>query len=461
MDKIEERLLDIIESHSGLHVRGTHWDCVRLYIQKRMDELHMDSDVYCRYLTDTQAELSLVIDEAAINETYFFREERQFECLRDRVFPDYTETPMVIWSACCATGEEPVSLAVLARSCRIDAEVYASDIDTSALAILHEGMYNQCSFRSDGSRFHPLLEQYGEHEAGIYTVNNEILSSIHVSEYNLAGTAEEPVPEEGADLIFVRNVFIYFNKNTQNRIISRLSRCIRPGGYLFFSMNEIAGIDVSGSCIPLIKEHCGSVYFFRKVDADTLAACRKSRSVSVQETPVSCRPQRKKTEQHTPSVHASPAVNPKIPDATSRAEAVPVRSPGEQILAAVDRHDLRSARNMIAACSYGPAELEYRFYYSAVVSKEEGKTDEAAGLFLKASLLNHSFWPALLQLGLLYKEQGKEKDAVKAFSGCAKVLEKYIERQETCYNFLVESFSPSYFYTLCTDYVEKGKKHAV
>jgi len=143
------------------------------------------------------------------------------------------------------------------------------------------------------------------------------------------------------------------------------------------------------------------------------------------------------------------------------ADGVPLQVLAGQILAAIDRHDLGTARKLLMSCSCSPSELEYKFYYSAVISKEEGKNGEAAELFLKASLLNSTFWPAFLQLGLIYEKQGNEKKALKAFSECAEILEKYIEAQKTCYNFLVESFSPSYFYTLCTVYIEKGKKHAV
>ncbi len=462
MDKTDQCLFDIIESHSGLQVRGTHLNCVRSYVQKRMNELHMGSDAYCRYLAGTPSELSLVIDEAAINETYFFREDRQFEYLRDRVFPEYAGRRMVLWSACCATGEEPVSLAVLARSCGIDADVYASDIDGSALSVLRGGVYTQGSFRTDGSRFHGLLEQFGRRESGSYTVDSAILAGIHVSEYNLAGTGSGPIPEESADIVFVRNVFIYFNRKTQNRIISNLARCIRPGGLLFFSMNEIAGIDVSRSGIPLIKEHCGAVYFFRKADAAAPVVYHKSRSsraVSAGDEPSYRKSRKQQAEHHSAPVRQAASENAGAPSACS--DAVPLRLLGGKILAAIDRHNLDDARKLLSSCSCGPAELEYRFYYSAVISKEEGKIGEAAGLFLKAFLLNRAFWPASLQLGLLYKEQGNEKEAVKAFSECAKVLEKYIEQQKTCYNFLVESFSPSYFYTLCTVYLKKGKSHAV
>lgn len=464
MDKTDQCFLDIIESHSGLQVRGTHLNCVRSYVQKRMTELHMDTAAYCRYLTDTPSELSLVIDEAAINETYFFREDRQFEYLRDRVFPGYAGRHTVIWSACCATGEEPVSLAVLARSCGIDADVYASDIDVSALSVLRAGVYTQGSFRTDGSRFHKLLEQFGRHEAGSYTVDSEILSAIHVSEYNLAGTGSTPIPEESADLVFVRNVFIYFNRKTQNSIISTLARCIRPGGLLFFSMNEIAGIDVSRSGIPLVKEHFGAVYFFRKTDAAAPVVYRRNRScraVSAGEEPAYRKSRKQPAEHHTASVRSAASEKDGAQPEGTVPDAVPIRLLGERILAAIDRHNLCDARKLLSSCSCGPAELEYRFYYSAVISKEEGKREEAAGLFLKAALLNRAFWPASLQLGLLYKEQGNEKEAVKAFAECAKVLEKYIEQQKTCYNFLVESFSPSYFYTLCTVYLKKGKSHAV
>jgi len=205
-----------------------------------------------------------------------------------------------------------------------------------------------------------------------------------------------------------------------------------------------------------------SVYFGREAAADSPPVCR--------DPPVSGLRERERERPSGSAAQRQPpgsvppvrkAASARVPVSVCADAPVTVRRLGEQILSAIDRRDLKQARSLLESCSCVPSELEYRYYYSALILKEEGSYDEAAALFFKASLLVPEFWPASLQLGLLYEERGKRKNAEKAFSGCAKVLEKYIEQQKTCYNFLVASFSPSYFYTLCTVYIEKGKKHGV
>jgi chemotaxis protein methyltransferase CheR len=448
MTDFDRCLADIIESHSGLQVTGTHSVCVRSYAERRMKELDCSAEGYCQYLVKMPEELSLLIDEAAINETYFFREERQFEYLRDQVFPRYQGKKIIIWSACCSTGEEAVSLAVLAKWCGIDAEVYASDIDISALSVLRGGIYSRESFRIDGSCFHSLLELYGTRNGKSYTVSSDILSALHITEYNLSSCTAEPVTEASVDIIFMRNVFIYFNKDMRNRIFSRIARFIKPGGLLFFSMNEIAGVSAAGSGVPLVKEHCGSVYYFRKRDTDSP-------------------PVPKKITRHGADRKNNPEKKVPVPvslrkPVTERLseKKISVYEAGSHIIEALNSRDIVCSRRLLETSERSPSDLEYWLYYEGLVLKEEGNRIQAVSLFLKASLLNPAFWPAFLQLGLLYEEQGNEKEAVKAFSRCAKILEKYIEQQESCYNFLVESFSPSYFHTLCTIYIEKGKKNA-
>ncbi len=463
MNENEQCLSEIIETHSGLHVRGTHWDYIHSYVQKRMNELEMSFDRYSEYLSEDFTELSSLINEAAINETYFFREYRQFEYLQKFVFWKNTGNHMVIWSACCSTGEEPVSLAILAKSCNVKAKIYASDIDTSALAILQKGEYTSASFRNDGISFHHFLDQYGSYQENTYTVSDDILSSIHILEYNLASPSVLPVPENSVDIIFIRNVFIYFCKETRNRILKKLVPALKLGGIIFFSMNEIAGIDTSDLDIPLVKEHSGSIYFFRKIDSNLIGKQNKNKY----KLPVLKNIQNIKKDHENLSVFSdmSPTCSVEIKGKKefdlAQSEIISSQIIGEHILSAINRHDLHQAKYVLETSHFSPNELEFRFYFMAVIAKETGDKESAFQFFLKASLLNNSFWPAFFCLGLLYKEKGKERDAVKSFSCCAKILEKYIEKQETCYNFLVESFNPTYFYTLCNIYIEKENHHGV
>ncbi|MBP5752757.1 MAG: hypothetical protein J6W60_07870, partial [Treponema sp.] len=152
----ECKFLQLIQQYSGLTLSASHRDFIMNFISERKRKLSLSDDEYCRKLVEDVLERKLVIDEAAINETYFFREESQFDFLREGYFPEHRN--VVIWSAACSSGEEAVSLYALAKACNVDAKVYATDIDEKALSQIHSRSYSANSFRNEGSPYLKLLE---------------------------------------------------------------------------------------------------------------------------------------------------------------------------------------------------------------------------------------------------------------------------------------------------------------
>jgi len=199
--------------------------------------------------TDTE-EKTVMLDSICTNETRFFREPRQFEFLENDVLPKWRERgnagempkKIRVWSAACSTGEEPYSLAMVLRT-HFPAdegwtiEILASDISTKVLATAREGIW---PFQRSSEIPAPYLRAYMlrgiRAEEGKIRAQPNIRSLIEFRRINLN---EESYPVEGTfDLIFCRNVMIYFNRETKAAVVEKLSRHLSPTGLLFLGHSE-------------------------------------------------------------------------------------------------------------------------------------------------------------------------------------------------------------------------------
>jgi chemotaxis protein methyltransferase CheR len=183
-----------------------------------------------------------LIDALTTNHTSFFREQAHFDFLVQRVFAEHKgQGPMRIWSAACSTGEEPYTIALTSREylgaqSSLLPRILATDISTRVLDTARNGTFRNDRF--DGGVV-PWLRKYllrGEGEwEGWYRMRPEILKMVEFRRVNLI----EPLPNLGRfSVIFCRNVMIYFSRETQEKLVNRLSACLEPGGYLFVGHSE-------------------------------------------------------------------------------------------------------------------------------------------------------------------------------------------------------------------------------
>ncbi len=193
------------------------------------------------------AEMQVAIDLLTTNETYFFREPKHFDFLRQHVsgWPA-TGQPFRVWSAASSSGEEAYSIAMLLED-RLGArpwEIFASDLSTRVLASARRGQYSM--ERASGvppeflRRF--CLKGKGS-ESGTLLVARELAAKVEFAQINL----NESLPDVGMfDVIFLRNVMIYFDTETKRAVVTRLLEKLRPEGYFFIGHSEtLHGIDES------------------------------------------------------------------------------------------------------------------------------------------------------------------------------------------------------------------------
>jgi len=187
----------------------------------------------------TGRELVRLIDLVTTNFTQFFREAQHFNFLREHVLKEMKRMGargIYIWSAACATGEEPYSIAILLLESKEIAgwrrEVLASDVSAQALEFAREGVYPQERLKGIPPEWR---EKYFEEVEGGYRVKEKVKGMVDFRRLNLLS----PPPWRSCfDVIFCRNVMIYFDRPTKQRVLGHLWQALKPGGYLFVGHAE-------------------------------------------------------------------------------------------------------------------------------------------------------------------------------------------------------------------------------
>ncbi|MBI3774422.1 MAG: protein-glutamate O-methyltransferase CheR [Gammaproteobacteria bacterium] len=177
--------------------------------------------------------------------TSFFRENHHFETLRNLVLPElmagHGKRRIRIWSAGCSTGEEPYSIAMTVKesvpeSSGWDVKILATDLDTNVLQKARDGIYDAERVQQiPQARLQRWMRRGSGANAGQVRVSNELQDIIQFNQLNLM----ESWPMRGPfDVIFCRNVVIYFDKDTQRRLFDRFADLMAPEGYLFVGHSE-------------------------------------------------------------------------------------------------------------------------------------------------------------------------------------------------------------------------------
>lgn len=238
----------------GLDLRAGKEQLVSSRLSKRMRELgiHSYKDYYRHVVEDHTGEaLAGLIDALTTNHTSFFREMAHFEFMRQTIIPALANRDHIsIWSGASSTGEEPYSIAFyLLQELGFQAlpriRILATDISRRVLAAAQRGVYAAERFREvPPDRLKAFLQKSTIDGKDTFQVRKEIRDIVTVRRLNLMHSfdAQGKFP-----VIFCRNVMIYFDRQTQQDLVCRLSACLEPGGYLFIGHAE----SLNGLSIPL------------------------------------------------------------------------------------------------------------------------------------------------------------------------------------------------------------------
>ncbi len=241
-----ERFRALVYRECGINLTDHKRAMFSSRLQRRLSQLGLTSfqDYYDLVVGGhSDAELTTMLDYISTNQTEFFREPHHFTFLRERVLPELAVDKTVrIWSTACSSGEEPYSIAMtlsdtIASPSTWNCRILASDISTRMLAKAATGQYSHekiNSLSSDLVRRHFLLGKGNRRE--LVKIKPHIANMAVFRRINLM---DDRYPIKSLlDVIFCRNVMIYFDRETQAKVLARLSRYLKPGGYLFLGHAE-------------------------------------------------------------------------------------------------------------------------------------------------------------------------------------------------------------------------------
>lgn len=257
----------LIKQRCGLILEGLGEEKLAMVLAQRIAVTKFGTIAeYYSYLQGGSNEFQDLVNLLTINETYFFREVEQLRLLTERLVPRLLmqrqdSRPLRILSAGCSSGEEPYSIVMVLREKYGDdvSRLFSfagGDIDTQALAKARSGRYSEFSFRVVAA---DIKARYFDYDGWVYHLKDEIRSQVEFHEMNLF--AEEfPAALHGFDIIFFRNVSIYFDTSTRRIIQQNLASLLKDNGYLVIGTAETIANDLS--VLSLIEED-GLFYFFK------------------------------------------------------------------------------------------------------------------------------------------------------------------------------------------------------
>jgi chemotaxis protein methyltransferase WspC len=403
-----DRFAALLKASMGLDAASVGSSAIERAVRERQQACHLrDRQAYWRRVCESERELQALIDAVVVPETWFFRDPEAFTAL-GRLLQDgwrdkaSGETVRML-SVPCSTGEEPYSMVMAlleggtpSGSFRVD----AVDISERALAYGRLGVYGTSSFRG---RRPDLRSRYFEPVAGGHRVCDLLRDHVDFQQGNLLS----PVFLPGAaiyDVIFCRNVLIYFDRPTQERAIAVLSRLLKRTGFLFVGSSE-AGVLLNHGFAPI---KAPMAFAFRRADPAVFGRRRSAAGAGWRAVGVPLRsglppPHR---ESRGPADESATASGSFAPDLTAEedpglGEGLRLADQGRFVEAAL--HCQTHMRR------YGPT--AEAFHLLGLVRDASGNHDEAATYYRKALYLDPHHQSALLHLALLMEGLDNKAEA--------------------------------------------------
>ena len=228
-----KKLSKIVYKESGIVLNDKKYNLLVARVSKRM-RITKTSNVaeYIKLISNSEEEFTDFIDASTTNHTFFFRENKHCEFLINTLD---NQNPLKIWSAASSSGEEPFSIAVQLLENRFAFSIFASDVSGSMLRKCKRAIYANDRLKEvPRSTLHNYFQKgKGQWESHV-RVKPEVVKHVQFEKYNLL----TDTPSEMYDIIFCRNVMIYFDTPTRQKVVTSLLRALKPGGYFFVGMSE-------------------------------------------------------------------------------------------------------------------------------------------------------------------------------------------------------------------------------
>lgn len=429
-DKLRSQLSEFVAARLGLHFPKQRWGDLERGVRAAAQE-DGDSavDAYLqRLLTATPCSdmVAALANHLTVGETYFFRERRSFDQLEEKVMHDVIGgrhqkgRHLNIWSAGCATGEEPYSVAILLSRMIPDLKdwkisILATDLNSRSLQKAGDGVYSGWSFRSTPAWIRSAY--FTVTSDGLWAIVPDIKKMVRFARLNLvADDYTAPFDSAGTfDVILCRNVLMYFTPEAARRAVCRLHGALAPGGWLIVGYAETSHALFSEFDAVGFPESA----IYRKLPGE--------RSVVTK-----CSPARSDKTAALPGPHLALA-RPGEPEAVSSETSAPIPAPSNRAAEAALKRarllaDQRRLREALGWCDSAIRidKMDADSHYlRAAILQEQGFFEEASLALRRAIYANPEFVLAHFALGSLAMRQRRPKISQKCFENALDLLRKY------------------------------------
>ena len=239
-----EPLISFLEEETGFVLNDKKKEELSFFIKRRTPVIRVNTlDRYLDHIRSPNGseELMNLIEFLTVGETFFFRNKSHWQAFKGFVLPKIIDAnrqntkKLKFWSAGCCTGEEAYSIAIFLKEAFPVLETWAikiiaTDINQISIEKAREGLYRQNSFRGEDSYF---IERYFLKEQGKYRIREEIREMVDFEQFNLVSKADFPSKHKECDVIFCRNVLMYFHPKSHEDIIKKFAFSLKEEGFLF------------------------------------------------------------------------------------------------------------------------------------------------------------------------------------------------------------------------------------
>jgi len=424
-----------VESRIGLHLpAGRVADLERGLLAAAREMGWTDPVAFTRHLMASPAteELEhLLAAHLTVGETYFYRDPRAFEVFETEVLPQLVRERadgsrrLRIWSAACCTGEEPYSIAmavrnVLGEESGWQVKILATDLNPRFMQKAAQGVYGRWSFRTlpeamRGRYFH-------KHAPERWRIDDRIKHDVTFGGLNLLDDTFPSAASDtqGLDVIFCRNVLMYFSRETASKVIAKLRQCLVPGGWLFTGATDaprdcFAGFAANESEGTIIYRRSEEVASVSKRE-DAVGVAERWELTLVRSAVAPANEQKVEPAQEAPSPRDIAPLVAELPVSSTEmrnlARKLADSGKFDEALNAIDQAIERGKLDAVA------------HYLRGAILHEQGREGEAAVALHRALYLEPGFVLAHVTLGNLMRRGGKEKAARRCFDNARELLSR-------------------------------------
>jgi chemotaxis protein methyltransferase WspC len=407
----------MLRESMGLDVASIGSSAIDRAVRDRITATNSGDDVgYARLLAASATEMQELIESVVVPETWFFRNPEAFRALAVMTtgewLPSHPGEVLRVLSFPCSTGEEPYSIAMTLRDAGLSSEQFridGFDISMRALQRAEKAVYGRNSFRGAELSFR---ERYFRPERTSYALIDEVRASVTFEQRNVV---EEDFARRAPeyDVIFCRNVLIYFDQVTQQRVLRNLDVALRPRGVLFVGPAESFQVAIAGfASVPQPQ-----AFVFRKAEAAQFDfSATKTRTTRVVNTPAkSVEVARRAARPRTAA--ASVLERSGFPTAAGEGRAplqsIPAAAADDlsQARRLADSGDLTRALELAERNLAGPAPTAEGYHVLGLIRDATGDTAAAMESYRKALYLDPDHLDALIHLAFLLERSGDATSA--------------------------------------------------